>query len=353
MKKKIIIADICSINHNGKSTGHYFPVAQNYMDMFGADQVLVAGGPIYHDKFTQNHLPLPFDHTDGLNPLKAKWQELMNCRSLFKQAKGQIIVLQSVAIITSFIAILLFYRKESKLYMIQYYTEPLRSKCSRFLYHLIKHKIDGIICSSERVGRAYSIPYFVITDYVYTGDYQGHSNDLITKEYNDKIYDFCLVGVIGRDKGQVQALKALANQGYKIVIAGKTTDQTLIKELNDISSLDPTIEMHIGYVSDEDYYKYIRNSRYCILNYSGTYNDRSSGVVLDIIFNNTPVVGNNCGALKLIEKNKLGKIYDNINTFNPSEVLNVDTYREYLINIKNYLNNQRLSIQELKSFLQA
>ena len=47
MKQKVIDADIKSVNNNGKSEGHYFSVARNYLEMLHNNyDVKVAGGPV-------------------------------------------------------------------------------------------------------------------------------------------------------------------------------------------------------------------------------------------------------------------------------------------------------------------
>lgn len=40
--------------------------------------------------------------------------------------------------------------------------------------------------------------------------------------------------------------------------------------------------------------KYLEASKYAILNYSGEYSNRSSGVVFDTLFNGVPVIGKKC-----------------------------------------------------------
>lgn len=343
---KIIIADICSLNRNGKSSGHYFPVAQNYLKMFG-DECVVAGGPIYKNQFTKNIIQLPYDHIHNEKIWITKWHEIINCKTLFKHAKGNIIVMQSVAILTTFIAIFLFYKSDSKLFLIQYSNESLNSFWKRLLYNLIKNKINGIICSSEKVGKSFKRPYIIVTDYTYTDTIK--KNDLLS--YDERIYDYSLIGGIYKDKGQIEAIKYLSNKGFKILIAGQIRENGLQEELIKIAKDNSSIKMKLGYVTNEEYHQYIRQSKYCILNYSGTYNERSSGVVLDIIFDGTPVVGNKCSALNLIDSNKLGYIYDNIENFNPQILLNKDTHSYYLKNIFEYLNFQRKYIKDLYNFL--
>lgn len=344
---KIIIADICSLNRNGKTSGHYFPVAQNYLNMFG-DQCIVAGGPIYKNQFTKHLMQLPYDHIYNENIWIAKWHEIINCKTLFQHAKGNIIVMQSVAIITTFISIFLFYKKNnSKLFFIQYYDECLNSFWKRILYNLIKDKINGIICSSDKVGKKFNKPYIVVTDYIYTDDI----NTINKLPYEERIYDYSLVGGIYKDKGQLEAIKHLANRGLKILIAGQVREEGILEELNKVAKEDPLIEMNIGYITDDEYHQYIRQSKYCILNYSGTYNERSSGVVLDILFDGTPVIGNKCGALDLIHSNNLGYIYDDITNFDPQRLLNKHAHTYYLENIFKYLNSHRNYIKKLYKFL--
>lgn len=344
--QRIIIADICSINKDGKSSGHYFPVAQNYIEMFHPkNQVLVAGGPIYKNRFNSCHMELPYDHCSGTSKFTSKIHELFNCFTLFRKAKGDIIVMQCVAQITTYIAILLFYRKKSRLFLIQYYTESINSKYKRFLWNFIKNKVDGIICSSDRVGQAFRIPYIVVTDYIKTAAINQ------SLQYGDRKYDFCLIGGIFRDKGQVEALNALAGKGFKVVIAGKVNENGLQEEIDKIKEKDPSIEMHLGYISDEDYHYYIKNSKYCILNYSGTYNDRSSGVVLDILFDGTPVVGQKCGALDIIKKNDIGCVYENIDSFRFESLMNSEQYSFLQNNIQSFIVNQEELATKLMTFL--
>lgn len=345
--KRIVIADICSKNNEGKSPGHYFPVAQNYVEMLNSHfQVLVAGGPIYKTRFELCHLALPYDYYQKQNFIVSKFHELINCISLFRKTKGDIVVMQSVAQLTAYIAILLFYRKKSKLYLIQYYTESINSKFKKRLWNLIKHKVDGILCSSERVGRAFDRPFIVVTDYIKT----RFTTDKVLSYY-DRKYDFCLIGGIYRDKGQVDVLKVLACKGFKIVIAGKVNEFGLQDEIEEIHRKDPSIEMHLGYISESEYNYYIRNSKYCILNYSGTYNDRSSGVVLDIIFNGTPVIGHRCGALELVEKNVLGGIYEDIESYEFAQLLDTDLFYKYQANIEKYVQHQSVLLKEFATFL--
>lgn len=71
----LIIADIKSFNNNGKSTGHYFSVAKNYLDLYSnICNVKIAGGPIYNRHFKNNELfNLPYETKSTNNKIINKW----------------------------------------------------------------------------------------------------------------------------------------------------------------------------------------------------------------------------------------------------------------------------------------
>lgn len=60
---RLIVADVRSTSTDGIAAGHYFTVAQNYLDLFGAEMdVRIAGGPVYGDRFGNKLIRLPHDY---------------------------------------------------------------------------------------------------------------------------------------------------------------------------------------------------------------------------------------------------------------------------------------------------
>ena len=167
--RRLIIADIKSPNFMGKCAGHFFAVAHNYYGLFHDNiETLVAGGPVYKQQFDKELLSLPNDVLlCGESKLKNKWKYFQNARNLFHKAIGDTIVIQQGGVITSFLAIAMFYHRQSKLFLIQYSNEGLRSFLGRMLYKLCKSKIDGIICPNDMVSKVYERPYCVVPDYIY------------------------------------------------------------------------------------------------------------------------------------------------------------------------------------------
>lgn len=335
MKQTLYIADLRSNCSNGISTGHFFPVAAMYQQLFkDCCNVVVAGGPVYKNRFKDDELlPLPYNVCG--TTLKDKWHTMKNAIKLFKEAKGQTIVIQQGTVVTAFIAIALFYHRTSKLFMIQYSNEGVRSFFKRVLYKFAKNKIDGMICPSDEIGRAYGIPYCVVPDYIYTGTTENAQ----PCGAESKKYDFCMVGRIVEEKGIAEVAEKFTNTPYKIVIAGKVHPKELEEKIKTICSGASNIELHLGYVSDEVYANILSCSRYAILNYQGEYSKRSSGVVFDTLFAGLPVIGKKCSALQFVEDNNVGFLYSDLSDLTEDvlkKLMDVSAYNTFKDNIDIY-----------------
>jgi glycosyltransferase involved in cell wall biosynthesis len=352
MKSKLFIADLRSHCSNGISTGHFFPVAAMYQQLLKERcDVVVAGGPVYKNRFKDDELLL-LPHNVSGTTLKDKWHTMKNAIKLFKEAKGQTIVIQQGTVVTAFIAIALFYHRTSKLFMIQYSNEGVRSFIKRVLYKFAKSKIDGMICPSDEIGCAYGIPYCVVPDYIYTGSVEKVK--LSGDELGLKKYDFCMVGRIAEEKGIVEAASFFARTKYKVVIAGKTQNAELDAKLRRACENASNIDLRIGYISEAEYQDLLENSKYTILNYQGEYSRRSSGVVYDTLFAGVPVIGQQCLALNFIKDFKIGYLYNKIQDLsekNLDDLLNDQTILLYKKHIIDYCQLHKSYKRKIASFV--
>lgn len=347
--RRLIIADVKSNSINGKSVGHYFSIAQNYLELYRkVIPIYVAGGPIFKQRFANVDIfPLPFDSIVGKCSLINKWNSLKNCRYLFKHTnRDDVVVLQHSGAVTTFLGIALFAPQKRNIYVIQYDTDALSSLVKKIIFRMARNKIKGILCPNETIGKAYDIDYCCITDYIYP----SFDKQLKYSLLQDKVYDFSIVGSISPDKGTVEAAAFFSNTNYKVLIAGKANEAESA-ELKKIAQSSPNIELHLGYVSDDDYKKYISSAKYCLLNYRGVYADRSSGVVLDILFSGIPVVGRKCNALSFIHAENVGVLYDDISKFNFPSIFNESTYKKLQMGLSRYLVKQKEYREKVIKFL--
>ena len=117
----IILADVKSYNIHGKSSGHYIPLARNYMEIFKDERFFVAGGPVYSQYIDEAHyFKLPFDSINGKNTLLNKLNVLRNCLFLLsKTNSSDKIIIQHSGASTTFLGIALFAKRKSNIYVIQ------------------------------------------------------------------------------------------------------------------------------------------------------------------------------------------------------------------------------------------
>ncbi len=347
-KKRLFIADLRSHSDKGKTVGHWAFVAKMYRKIFGdLYDVKVAGGPAYRNHFTEEELcELP--HNVSNTTIRDRWHVMKNAIKLFKEAEGGIIVLQQAAVQTYFIALALFYRRKSRLYLIQYSVESLKSRLGRFLYRLIRHKVDGILCSSEVVGKRFGRPYLVTPDYIYLKEEKSP----LTK-YEDKKYDFCVLGRISPEKGVPEVVGRFKNEQCNILIAGNPQTKELGDEIRCLCEGRSNIHLDLGFLDAGTYENYLKDSRYCILNYGGPYVDsaRSSGVVFDMLFHDVPVIGTRCGALEFVERHQMGRLYTDLSAFHIEDVLDESTYEGFRKNIAKYKDHHKIYLRQLRAFV--
>lgn len=346
---RLIIADIKSPVINGSCIGHFFAIARNYKQIFNQiHPVIIAGGPIYEAEFSNNLLKLPYNTyiKKNRNILLEKIRILLNCKHLFNEGENATIVIQQGADVTAYLGIALLYRKKSNLYIIQYSDAGIRNYFKRIIFKLASSKINGIICPNKNVGQAYNLPYCVVPDYIYI----NNPNIPITS-YSEKKYDLCFVGRIVEEKGIIDAAKKIAGTKYKMIIAGNSDTTELAQKLKQICNSCSNIELHLGFITDNMYYQYIQDSKFCILNYQEEYSRRSSGVVLDFIFNNVPIIGKRCQALHFIEKESLGSLFNSLEELNLDNIINEENYNTYNYNINNYKQKHQQYRIKLAKFL--
>lgn len=350
MAKRVIIADICSMVIDGNAVGHYFTVAQNYFDIFkDICEVKIAGGPIYKKKFNiENLLLLDCNAESNCSSIENKYRELRNLHQLFNLCRDDVIIFQSSAVSTVYVGIALWAKKQD-IYMIQYNTMSLNSVIKRFIYKTVEKKIKGVICTDELIGRSYHVPYIVVTDYIYTGNQNGQS----FVSFDSKKYDFGVFGIITKDKGILEVVEYFAKTNYHIIVAGYPADEELGEELKRVCRNVKNIDLKLQYLNEDEYINGIKDCKYCILNYSGAYSEHSSGVIYDILFNGTPVIGKMCKALKAVDEFKTGSVYERIEDLNLDSFMDKNIYKEYCQNIllfkraqDKYVNNVKLFVLE-------
>lgn len=343
--KRLVIADITSLNKNGQVFGHFDKVARMYKSILKKEfEVVIAGGPIY-STIDLDTIMLKYDNDVSLmntivQRMIVKLKEVLNGILLLKQKNNDIIIFQAYSIKSILIA--LFFLKDKKdIYLIQYKNE-LNSKITRALYKLVNKKITGIICPNESVGISYNKRYLVVPDYICTQD--------IVIETNDKKYDLGMFGIMSEGKDVEDIVNTFKNTNYKIMIAGYFSDISRYNEL--VNKKSENIQIINKYLSDTEYNEYIKNSKYVILPYKDYYKSATSGVIFDVLFNYVPVITKAYDTFKIIKDYDIGILYNStLKEIEEKNILDEKLYNNYISNIKKFINENKSQANKVINFL--
>lgn len=344
--KKLIIADITTLTENNKLYGHFPKVAQEYNDILcNKFDCYISGGKTYSNYFDMcNYIKLPFyikfnQNKSKIKKIFVKFKELINALCVLN-IDSDIVIFQSYSELPIFLALYMKKKCNKKIYMIQY-QKGLKSKITRRIYNKVRYKINGIITSSDEVGKFYSNNYIVIPDYF-------PRTDLSNNKDEKQKYDFTILGTISEGKDYENIINVLKNTGYRVRIAGKFFDRERYNLLK--KSATKNIEFIDKYLTDEEYEKYIYETKYIVLPYKSQYENKSSGVVLDAIYRKKPVIASDLSSFKFIEKYELGLLYRN--SF--SEVLERIDEKKYKIfkeNINRFVKEKEIEKDKLIEFI--
>ena len=137
------------------------------------------------------------------------------------------------------------------------------------------------------------------------------------------------------------------------MIAGNPQTKELGDEIRCLCEGRSNIHLDLGFLDAGTYENYLKDSRYCILNYGGPYVDsaRSSGVVFDMLFHDVPVIGTRCGALEFVERHQMGRLYTDLSAFHIEDVLDESTYEGFRKNIAKYKDHHKIYLRQLRAFV--
>ncbi len=344
---KIIIADITSLRNGENSFGHFFQVADMYRDIFGCNNTIVAGGPVYRKKY---HLVYALKYDVDLKELEGtisrivcKAKEVINCINVLRRLNKDFIIFQDYSNTSLFLGILLC-KTKSKLFLIQYKSE-VEKFYRKFLFSLIRDRISGIIVPNKKVGEKYKVPYLVVPDYIYT-------HDKFPEKKEAYEYDYGVFGIIREGKDVVGVAMKFIGSKKKIIIAGSVQSKILLEKLTEISINNKNIIFINKYLSQKEYKFYFNNTRVIILPYTDDYyEDASSGVVFDILFAGKPVIARRFPVFSFIKEKELGLLYDKLEEINFENLWSREEYSKFQKNIEKYICINRDNKKRLVNFI--
>ncbi len=343
--KSVLIADITTLTEEEKIYGHFAKVAKQYEIVLSEKyNVLIGGGKTYLNHFPDDKvLRFPYSilrsHNYGRikNKFQNKMHEFINACVALK-SDCDIIVFQNLNETPVYLALLLFHK--SRVYMIQY-QKGLTGSVKKILYGLVKKHIRGVIASSEAVGEFYQRPYVVVPDYFPMN--KEHKGNQKTK------YDALIIGTINSWKDYESVIRFFSGTDLTLVIAGKFNDKKYLENLR--KGAKENITFIDKYLTDDEYISLIEESKFIILPYKSQYEEKSSGVLLEALYNNRPVIVPDMKSFKIVKEFNLGIVYKKFDTELLEQLKDEKAYQQYKEALSDFMKKQEEGKGRLLDFI--
>lgn len=344
--KQVTIADITTLTKGNQLYGHFAKVALQYKAILSRTiKVVISGGKTYLHYFKGTELRvLPFIQSVDSNNKKhvksvRKLKEIINAWIVL-HSSSDVVIFQCLEETPIYVA-MLFSRTKAKVVLIQY-QKGLDRYPKRVLYKLIKSRISGVISSSREVVQYYAVGGLVVPDYFPVDERQYSSN---------KKYDIVVLGTVSNWKNYEDVITSLSGTGLKTLIAGFFPDKDYLSELEQKASKN--VKIIDKYLTDSEYSNLLQSSRYACLPYKKQYIGKSSGVVLDALYERIPVITPKIDTFEMVGKFNLGIQY----SCSLSEIIDKieDPIRERTIlnNVDAYIDDRRKDEQRLSEYINS
>lgn len=347
---RIILADIRSTNTDGRSVGHGPAVARNYAALYADEpRFYVAGGPIYRTEKLPRLLRLPFDVLGSDSRLLAGFKCLINGLFLLCRSRGDTVIFQSCSTAT-IIFLLALRRWNCRILLIQYYHQITQSRLLRLLYRRAQRHLDGVICPLPDIGRTLERPYLVVPDYLYF----AHPSPACPKRV-----DFGIYGILAHGKGITDVARSFVGTPFHLAIAGRPSevlpeDRAAMQELRELCRNAPNITLTEGYMSDDEYEQRLRETKYIIINYRESYEERSSGCILDALYHHCPVIAHRLRSTAFVGGEGIGLLIDRAEELTPAclqHLLQPEVYAAYGEALERFLAGAQEQHRALREFI--
>lgn len=337
---KIGIVDTYSLSRNGEIYGHYSKTAKQYSKVLSRDnEICIIGGKGYEKILdTEKFIKLPFSvnvETKYESFLKKMIKYIGCCINVLIAFLADCDVLIFQDSNRNLVSLLLAYiPTKKKIYFIRYSEDYGNKKKYQMLAY---KKLSGVITSLENVAQNFDCETLIIPDYL--PDYTKREDNEI------KQYDIAVVGTVTNEKNYEMVVSVFSGSEYKVIIAGNFRDKQRLSALKLKSSSN--IQIVDDYLAEVEYERILKSSKYIMLPYFESKIPKSSGVVLDALYRNIPVIVPDNEAFEFVKEKNLGIVYH--------DVLNIENlminYNVHKSNSIIFANQMEASKEKLYTFI--
>lgn len=337
--KKVYIIDYIGNSFEGKPIGHPHKVIIQIRNLisnsFDVNTALpkVYEGTIPIDIYLPHYCDL---HQRNMNfyRLKCFFLKFKNLKYIFSINKDDILLFANIDF-SLYLFLALSKRRENVIAINYFNYANLRG----FL-GTIKKKIHLIAKNKMKV----ELNTYNFNDNEFVPDYYYESNEERDMKEEEKV-DFLVIGTMNEAKDIISLINALKGSNFKLKIVGKFFDEDYYKNALKTSENSENIVIINKYLNSYEYKQEIINSRYVVLPYkTSIYNNLTSGVFLDALYNNIPIICPNTHYFNQFKSMRIGIVYENINEI--ISLVENDDYSSYQKSIIEF--NTKLSEKTIR-----
>lgn len=283
MKKHIVMVDYCSVcDEDGKPIGHGCKVGNEYYDYISAEFEVIQYVNrdmlpyIINPGKTAFAVPL----RRGVGKCRRILSNLRNMLEVYRKENNSILWFYAPDMY--FFIFALFMRKGSHKLIVNVFEEYRNNRMKHYIFQKALCRMDRVFVTNRNLLKG--IPQgILIPDYAYRKEQYDAFLRLPKRERV-----ICL-GTMNEKKLLKEAVKAFAENGYPLHIAGQFVSEEFYHYLCSVKTDNVIIENR--YVDTNEYYSMLGGSKYCLIPYDADfYKNRTSGVLQECVFvGTTPV----------------------------------------------------------------
>lgn len=276
-KPKLIMVDFWShTDKNGKPVGHGIKVGNEYYDYVKDDFDVIQYVNESMMPWLKNKKGKSFSTSVDYNMSKRErvCRSIKSIREVYKNGYGDSIWFY-VPDIYLFLYIIL-HRKNNRKLIVTVYEEYLTNSVKHWIFMKALKKIDLVFVTNQSLLK--DIPLGVlIPDYAYDEELYGRYQS------GEKRNQVVCLGTMNEKKLLKETVTCFNNNGYRLYLAGQFETGKKYEELKKIANENIVVENR--YVDNEEYYRILSESKYCIIPYDAEfYKNRTSGVIQECLF---------------------------------------------------------------------
>lgn len=324
---KIKIIDYIGNSFNNIPIGHPKKVIEQFYNILSDDfDVELVLPEIYMDDF-EIDLKVPYyqkieNNKSILKKLYSTFKKFLNIVDVVKSTEDELLFFVNIDI-TLFVS-LIFVSRTKKIAIVNYTnyesnTGNIKSLVKKYIYRIVKDKI------------LLEFSTFNVMSDKFIPDYYFISND--QKPERSPEVDLLVIGTINEAKDVISLIQNTVNTNLALRVVGKFYDENYYEEVLKCSYNASNITILNKYLSEEEYRDEISRTKYVVLPYRmDIYNNLTSGVFLDAIYNNKPIICPKTPFFEQFIDSNIGIIYSKMNDL--EGLIELHSYNESLINIE-------------------